>query len=83
MSDAMTNNSRNREFFKLYGQCQNHVFSILYMLVHNEADAEDLLQDTAATLLEKFDQYEEGTNFRAWAVTIAKNKALNVLRKNS
>ncbi len=76
-------NSRNREFFRLYGQCQNSIFSILFMLVHNEADAEDLLQDTAATMLERFDQYEQGTNFRAWAMTIARNKALNFLKRNS
>ncbi len=79
----MDSKSRNREFFELYGQCQNRVFSVLFMLLHNESDAEDLLQDTAATMLEKFDQYKPGTNFTAWAITIAKNKALNFLQKNA
>lgn len=49
-------------------------------MVHNQADAEELLQDTAALLWEKFDTYEEGTNFGAWAICVAKNKALEFLR---
>lgn len=83
MNDGMSNKTtRNKRFFELYGQCQNRLFSFLFMMVHNEADAEDLLQDTAATMLEKFETYELGTNFTAWGMTIAKNKAINFLRKN-
>ena len=74
---------RNKEFFKLYGQCQDRVYSFLCMLVHNESDAEDLLQDTAASMLENFDDFKAGSNFTAWAMTIAKNKAFNFIKRNS
>ena len=84
MDKASQNNPvNNKRFFELYGQCQTRILSFLFVMVHNEADAEDLLQDTAATMLEKFDTYEEGKNFTAWAITIAKNKAINFLKKNA
>lgn len=75
--------SRNKEFFDLYGQCQLRILSFLYVMVHNESDAEDLLQDTAATMLENFHTFKKGTNFTAWGIMIAKNKALNFLRKKT
>ncbi len=79
----MTNNySRNSRFFKLYNSVQVRLYSYLLTVVHNANDAEDLLQETATILLEKFDQFEEGTSFGAWAITIARNKSLEFLRKN-
>jgi RNA polymerase sigma-70 factor, ECF subfamily len=76
-------NPRNKQFFELYGQCQKRIFSFLFIMVHNEADAEDLFQDTAAAMLENFDSYTPGTNFTAWGLTIARNKAITFLRKNA
>lgn len=76
-------NPRNKQFFELYGQCQHRLYSFLLILVHNEADAEDLFQDTAAAMLENFDSYAHGTNFTAWSMTIARNKAVSFLRKNA
>ena len=69
-------------FFKLYNYVHPRVFSYLMIVVHNHADAEELLQETATVMWEKFDQFQEGTNFGAWAVSIARNKALEFLRKN-
>ncbi|AQT70039.1 RNA polymerase sigma factor YlaC [Anaerohalosphaera lusitana] len=82
MSESSQNN-RNREFFELYGQSQTRILSFLFAMVHNESDAQDLLQDTAAAMLENFSRFERGSNFTAWGITIARNKALNFLRKNS
>ena len=75
--------NKNKDFFDLYGQCQMRILSFLYVMVHNENDAEDLLQDTAATMLEKYGTFQKGTNFTAWGITIAKNKALNFLRSSA
>jgi RNA polymerase sigma-70 factor (ECF subfamily) len=40
-------------------------------LVHNAADAEEILQETNLVLWRKFDQYQPGTNFARWACRIA------------
>ena len=74
---------RHKIFFQLYANYQNRLLGYLYMMLHNENDAEDILQETAATLWEQFDTFEPGTNFSAWATRIARNKALNFLKKNS
>ena len=52
------------------------------MMVHNRDDADELLQETAAIMWERFDQFKEGTNFGAWAIKIAKNKSYEHLRRN-
>src|SRR3954470_1792601 len=50
---------------------QRQIFSYIYVLVHNRADAEDLLQETSLVICEKFHEFQEGTDFVAWACQIA------------
>jgi RNA polymerase sigma-70 factor (ECF subfamily) len=46
-------------------------------LTGHPADADDLLQDTLVRLLGAADRFEPGTNFKAWAFTILRNRFLN------
>ena len=46
-------------------------------LTGNVADADDLLQDTMVRLLGASDRFEPGTNFKAWAFTVLRNRFLN------
>lgn len=50
-------------------------------LTGNPADADDLFQDTALRIMSNADKYREGTNFKAWAVTIMRNIFINNYRK--
>ncbi|MEM1220846.1 MAG: RNA polymerase sigma factor [Bacteroidota bacterium] len=50
-------------------------------LTGNNADADDLFQDTALRIMANADKYREGTNFKAWAVTIMRNIFINNYRK--
>ncbi|HMQ48643.1 MAG TPA: RNA polymerase sigma factor [Saprospiraceae bacterium] len=50
-------------------------------LTGNMIDAEDLYQDTALRIITNADKYNEGTNFKAWAVTIMRNIFINNYRK--
>jgi RNA polymerase sigma-70 factor (ECF subfamily) len=77
-----TDSQKSTRFFQLYNSVHTRAYSFLIILVHNHNDAEEILQETAAVLWEKFDTFEEGTNFGAWAIQIAKNKALEFLRNN-
>ncbi len=74
--------SDNLLFFRLYNRVSARIFSLILIIVHDHNDAEDIQQDVASAMWEKFDQFEKGTNFEAWAITIARNKALEFLRKN-
>jgi RNA polymerase sigma-70 factor (ECF subfamily) len=50
-------------------------------LTGNSDDAEDLYQDTALRIITNADKYNQGTNFKAWAVTIMRNIFINNYRK--
>ena len=50
-------------------------------LTGNAADADDLYQDTALRIMSNAEKYQEGTNFKAWAVTIMRNIFINNYRK--
>src|SRR5215467_3194349 len=50
---------------------QRQIFSYIYTLVPDRHDAEDLLQETSVVICEKFDDFEDGTDFVAWACQIA------------
>jgi len=50
---------------------QRQIFSYIYALVPNRSDSEDLLQETSLVICEKFNEFEEGTDFVAWACQIA------------
>lgn len=52
-------------------------------MIHNRSDVEDLLQETISSMWEHFDKYQDGTNFTAWGIAIARNKALNFIKKNA
>ncbi|MEM9283642.1 MAG: sigma-70 family RNA polymerase sigma factor, partial [Verrucomicrobiota bacterium] len=51
-------------------------FGLIRALTGSLSDAEDILQNTNAVLCEKADQYEPGSNFRAWAFRIARYQVL-------
>jgi len=47
------------------------IFSYIYALVPDRHDAEDLFQETSLVICEKFDEFEPGSDFVAWACQIA------------
>ncbi len=64
------------EFIKLFLAHQDDLRAFLASLVRNCEDREDLLQDTAVTLWEKFNKFDPNRSFGAWARGIAANKVL-------
>jgi RNA polymerase sigma-70 factor (ECF subfamily) len=70
-SDSHDEAESRKRLMMLMTRHQRQVFSYLYTLVPNRSDAEDLLQETSLVICEKFHEYEEGTDFVAWACQIA------------
>ncbi|NYS25525.1 RNA polymerase sigma factor [Rhodobacteraceae bacterium 2376] len=52
-------------------------------LTGDVAAADDLVQDTVVKAWTKFDQYQAGTNLRAWLFTILRNTHLSLRRKRA
>jgi RNA polymerase sigma-70 factor (ECF subfamily) len=56
----------------LFPSLYNHAF----WLTHDQAEAEDLVQETFSKALGAFDSFQPGTNFKAWAIRILRNTFL-------
>ncbi len=76
-SPATADNSKRIELFvKLLGAHQQQVHRYVLCLVPNAHDADDILQETNLFLWREFHQFEEGTNFVAWACAVAFHKVI-------
>ena len=74
----LTDDEAGREFFVQYTRHARQLYRFIRTLVPNQSDAEDAFQDVSATLWQKFDQFEPGTNFSAWALQMARYRVLNL-----
>ena len=63
--------ARVEEFLALVARHQRRLSLFVHGLVHNPADAEDILQETSLVLWREFDKFEPGSNFGGWACTVA------------
>jgi RNA polymerase sigma-70 factor (ECF subfamily) len=70
-------------FTRLLATCQRRVFLYALGLLHNAADAEEVLQETNLVLWRKFDQYLPGTDFGRWACRIAQFEVLRFREKRA
>lgn len=74
-------NGDNDAFVEFYEQTKRGVFSFLYSYLNNYAAVEDVMQTVYLSVKLNIRQYRAGTNGRAWLLQIAKNLALNELKK--
>jgi RNA polymerase sigma-70 factor, ECF subfamily len=61
--------------------CLDGLYGAALRLTANPADAEDLVQDTYLKAFRAADQFQPGTNLRAWLFTILHNTFLNRRRR--
>ena len=64
------------EFIKLFTKFQRRVFLFILSQVPTPVDAEEIHQETNVIIWRKFDRFELGTNFLAWACQIARYEVL-------
>jgi RNA polymerase sigma-70 factor, ECF subfamily len=68
---------RTQVFVGLLLKAEPQLYAFLRTQIYDRNDADDVFQETAAVLWQKFDEFEPGTNFVAWVCQIARNKVLN------
>ncbi|MCH2059553.1 MAG: sigma-70 family RNA polymerase sigma factor [Verrucomicrobiales bacterium] len=71
----------SEEFVRLLTEAQGTVYGYIVSLIPDRSRARDLLQETNITLWRKADNFEEGTNFNAWACRVAYFHVLAFRRK--
>ena len=66
----------DRDFGRLFTRYQPRIYGYICSLVAHRSDAEDLLQETASVLWQKFGEFQPGLNFLAWALQVARYQVL-------
>ncbi len=75
-------NRDNDAFEIIYYETHKMVFSIIYSIVKDDLDAEDLMQDTYIKMIENINSFKSGRNFKTWLGTIARNLAIDHYRRS-
>ncbi len=76
----MAGTNSSKRFLALLMQHQVRLTAFVRSAIPNRHDADDVMQNLAATLWEKFDTFEEGTEFEKWALTTARFTILSYYR---
>jgi len=76
-----SDSEHTRHVQQLFVQYGAEVKYFVLSLLPHPGEAEDMVQETFLTVTAKAHDYEEGTNFKAWAFAIARFKVLEYLRQ--
>lgn len=68
-------------FHELIHPCERPIYFLLLSLLRNEAEAEDAAQETAIKVYRNLHLFRGDSQFRTWALSIARNEGLGRLRK--
>jgi RNA polymerase sigma-70 factor (ECF subfamily) len=74
---------RKQEFIELMGRHWHQLFNLIFCVVQNFADTEDVFQQTTMALWSDFEKFESGTDFGAWAATVARYRISTFLRSKN
>lgn len=70
----------NSNYARLITENQQKIYGYIYSLMGNSVASWDVLQESNLVLWRKESQFKAGTNFQAWAFTIARFQVLAFLR---
>lgn len=73
-------NERHHRFLRAFTTQEPAIRAYVRRLVPSRADADDVMQEVAIILWDKFEQFREGADFRSWAFGIAHYEVLGWMR---
>jgi RNA polymerase sigma-70 factor (ECF subfamily) len=79
----MTTDEKQREFEREALPHRDFLYNYALRMTNNVANAQDLAQETYLKAYRFWEQYEKGTNIRAWLFRIMKNSYINRYRKEA
>lgn len=71
------------EFVQLFTKQQRRLFLLILSQIHDPIDAEEILQNVNVIIWKKCGQFQPGTNFLAWAATIANFEVMKYRSRRS
>ena len=73
---------RDEESFEIiYFRYLKLVYHVIFLIVENKDDTNDLVQDTFMKMMSAIEFFNINNNFKYWLLQIAKNNAYDYLRK--
>ena len=81
-SDATTqpDSGPSEEFVRLFTQVQRALYLSIMPMVRSPSDAEEVLQEANVVILNKWRQFQPGSNFLAWCRAIARLEVFRLRR---
>src|SRR5579859_4361170 len=73
--------TNTRSYEILVQRHMNRVYSIVYRVVYNREEAEDITQDVFVKVYNGIKKFEQQASFSSWVYRIATNSALDALDK--
>jgi RNA polymerase sigma-70 factor, ECF subfamily len=70
-------------FIEQFLRVESRVYAYVRSQIAHKTDAEDVFQETAVTLWEKFGGFQDGTSFLAWAYQVARFKVQHYYAKKT
>lgn len=74
--------SKAERFESVALEHMDSIYRFALYMTGNESDAHDFVQDTYLKAYRFFDKFREGTNCKAWLLTILKNTFINSVRRD-
>lgn len=71
------------EFERLLAECRGAMERFVYFRLPSKSDAEDVIQEVTVTAYRKFGTLKDPALFRAWLVSIARNKCNDYFRRRA
>jgi RNA polymerase sigma-70 factor, ECF subfamily len=79
----MKDQTDRNEIMRLLAGQQRRLYAYVLTLVTDPVAADDILQQTNVVVLQKYDEFDTGTNFNAWVSKIAYFQVLAYLKTKS
>jgi RNA polymerase sigma-70 factor (ECF subfamily) len=74
---------KTNSFMEHFLKAEPRVYAYIRSQIFHKADAEDVLQETAVTLWEKFESFQQNTDFLAWAYQVTRFKVQHYYKKRT
>lgn len=72
---------KEHAFETVYYQYYKLIYFVAFSMVKNREIAEEVVQDTFVRMMESIHQYRGKGEFKSWLLSIARNLALNAIKK--
>lgn len=83
MTEPNTTRLTEQEFLKRYVSAQRRILAYILALEPNQADADELMQETAAALWAKREEYDASKEFLPWAFSFARIEVLRFRQRRT